>query len=180
LFISVLRLEIQLSRGRGDPINWFNPLHFCACLKPGPGFQTPLYVMVFFVFNCLRWEMVAHFVGLDEIINHHCSNFLLTTWWTMWYYKVTRCNIWSTNQSDDESCVFVIHYLEYDESCDLLTSHNPHDESYEILTSHMMNHVVNHSLLKQQHQHLSLQVIVNLEWIPGKMDILYKKNPIKI
>ena len=67
-------------------------------------------------------------------------------------------------------------YLEYDESCDLLTSHNPHDESYDILTSHMMNHVVNHSLLKQQHQHLSLQVIVNLEWIPGKRDILYKKK----
>jgi len=48
LFISILLLEIQLSRGEGwDFINHFNQLDFCACPKPGPGFQTPYDVVQF-------------------------------------------------------------------------------------------------------------------------------------
>jgi len=51
LFIYVLLLEIQLSRGDGwDSINSCYPLHFCACLKPGSGFPTS-NVMVFFMFS---------------------------------------------------------------------------------------------------------------------------------
>jgi hypothetical protein len=45
------------------------PLHLCAYPKPVPGFQT-LYVMVFYMFNDLRSEVIVHFV------HHHCLKFL--------------------------------------------------------------------------------------------------------
>ena len=43
------------------------PLHFFACLKPGPVFP-PSYIAVFFVFNDLRWDEVACFVDIGGII----------------------------------------------------------------------------------------------------------------
>ena len=49
-----------------DPIDWFNFVTFCACPKPGSGFSTP-YVMVFFVFSDLLWEVI---VRLEDISNH--------------------------------------------------------------------------------------------------------------
>jgi hypothetical protein len=52
LFIYVLPLEIQLSRGEGGgPIKRFNLVHICCvCPKPGTGFPTS-YVVVFFEFK---------------------------------------------------------------------------------------------------------------------------------
>jgi hypothetical protein len=43
--------------------------HFCACPNPGPGFQTP-YVVVFFIFNFLRCEVVVRFDDICEIVDH--------------------------------------------------------------------------------------------------------------
>ena len=50
LFISVLPLEIKLSRGGGGggvgiPLNGLSPPHFYVCSKPGPGFPMS-YVVV--------------------------------------------------------------------------------------------------------------------------------------
>jgi hypothetical protein len=47
------------------------PLHFFACLKPGPVFP-PSYIAVFFVFNDLRWDEVACFVDIGGIIHKVC------------------------------------------------------------------------------------------------------------
>ena len=61
LHISLLSLEIQLSEvegwggGGGDP---FSSVIFLYILNPEPGFPTP-YVVVFFVFNCLRSEVIV-------------------------------------------------------------------------------------------------------------------------
>ena len=42
------------------------PPHFYACPNPGPGFLTS-YVVVFFVFSELRWEVIVHFADIGEI-----------------------------------------------------------------------------------------------------------------
>ena len=52
------------------------PPHFCSCPKAGPGFQMS-YVVVFFMFNDLRWEVFVCFVNIGGIVDHHCSNFLI-------------------------------------------------------------------------------------------------------
>ena len=56
---------------------WPNWAHFCACQKSGSGFPT-WYILVFFMFHGLRWEMVVHFVGpcADGIVDYHCLNFI--------------------------------------------------------------------------------------------------------
>lgn len=47
--IYVLWLDIQLSRAEGCNLNnRFTPSTFCACLKPGTGFPTPLFLVVVF------------------------------------------------------------------------------------------------------------------------------------
>jgi hypothetical protein len=43
----------------------FNPVTFCACPNPGPGFPTP-YVMGVFVFNDLMREV--HFADIGGIL----------------------------------------------------------------------------------------------------------------
>jgi hypothetical protein len=56
-----------------DPINQFNPTTF-LCLS-----QTRTWisnVVVFFMFNILRQEVVVRFVDIDGIVDHHCLNFL--------------------------------------------------------------------------------------------------------
>ena len=55
-----------------DPINQFNPTTF-LCLS-----QTRTWisnVVVFFMFNILRQEVVVRFVDIDGIVDHHCLNF---------------------------------------------------------------------------------------------------------
>ena len=51
-----------------DPINQFIMPHFCVCPKPWLGFPM-MYVIFFFVFNDLRWEVV---VDIGGIIEDHC------------------------------------------------------------------------------------------------------------
>ena len=57
-----------------------SPPHFCSCPKPEPGFPTP-YVVVFVVFNGLRWEVVSIvcFVDTGGIVDHHRLNILFIT-----------------------------------------------------------------------------------------------------
>ena len=49
------------------------PLRLCACPKQEHGSQTS-YVVIFFVFNEFRWEMIV-FVDIGGIVYHHCFNF---------------------------------------------------------------------------------------------------------
>jgi hypothetical protein len=42
------------------------PPHLCVCLKPGPWFPTS-YVVVFFVFSELRWDVILRFVDAEEL-----------------------------------------------------------------------------------------------------------------
>jgi len=49
--------------------------YFCGCPKPGPIFPTS-YVVIFFMFNGLRWNVVVCFVDINEIVDHQCLNFL--------------------------------------------------------------------------------------------------------
>ena len=61
-----------------DPTDRFNPLpHFCACPKPGPGFQT-FNVVVFFSVHWVQlwWEVIVCFVDIGGSDDHHCLNFL--------------------------------------------------------------------------------------------------------
>jgi hypothetical protein len=59
---------INIKRGRRARIllTSLSPPHCCVCSKPGPGFPTP-YVLVFFVFSGLKWEVIAHFVDVGGI-----------------------------------------------------------------------------------------------------------------
>jgi len=52
-----------------DSITGLTPPHFCACSMPGIGFLTSyIYVVVFFVFNSLRWQVDFHFLEIDGIV----------------------------------------------------------------------------------------------------------------
>ena len=76
LFISVLLLETQLSRGCcWDPV--FIP----------PQTNQDLISNVFFMFNKLRWEVIVHIVDYDigGIAEHHFLNFLFIIIWSPWY-----------------------------------------------------------------------------------------------
>jgi hypothetical protein len=50
------------------PLTSLIPPYICACPNPRPGFPV-IYFMVFFVFNGLKWEVVAYFVDIGEIVN---------------------------------------------------------------------------------------------------------------
>jgi len=43
--------------------------------QSGPGFPTS-YVVLFFMFNHLMWEVIIRFIDICEYIDHHCLNFL--------------------------------------------------------------------------------------------------------
>jgi hypothetical protein len=53
--------------------------------KLGPGYPTS-YVVVFFVFSELRWEVIARFVDIGVIVDDHCLNFLSI----IYDYHITR------------------------------------------------------------------------------------------
>ena len=53
--------------------------------KLGPGYPTSC-VVVWFVFSELRWEVIARFVDIGVIVDHHCSNFLSI----IYDYHITR------------------------------------------------------------------------------------------
>ena len=52
---------LHYQRRAGIPLTGLISPHFCACPKPGPGFPTP-YFVVLFVFYDLRREVVATFL----------------------------------------------------------------------------------------------------------------------
>ena len=45
--------------------------------KPHENWRTNQKIVVFFIFNGLSLEVVADFVDIDRIIDHHCLSFLL-------------------------------------------------------------------------------------------------------
>ena len=55
------------------PLTGLTLPHLCACPKPGPGFPTS-YVMVFFMFNELKCEVIVHLVDIGGIVDHDCLN----------------------------------------------------------------------------------------------------------
>jgi hypothetical protein len=54
----------------------FNPATLLCLSNAGPGFPAA-YVLVFFMFNNLRLEVVVHFVNIGGIVDDHCLNFFL-------------------------------------------------------------------------------------------------------
>ena len=53
-----------------NPLTGWTPPYFCTCFKPEPGIPSP-YVVVFLLFNDLRWEVVVHFVGVVIGCRYH-------------------------------------------------------------------------------------------------------------
>ena len=53
------------------PSTYLTPPETRACPKPGPGFPSQ-EVMIFKVSNWSRWEVIARFVDIGVIIDHHC------------------------------------------------------------------------------------------------------------
>ena len=97
LHISLLSLEIQLSEveGWGDP---FSSVIFLYILNPEPGFPTP-YVVVFFVFNCLRSEVIVRWevvVRWEVIVRGGCP--FCWYWWncspSLFKLSFTNIQIW--------------------------------------------------------------------------------------
>jgi hypothetical protein len=68
---------MPLSRGKGwDSITGLTLSHFSACLSPGPEFLAS-YVVVFFMFNDLRRDVIVHFVNIGGIVGHHFLNLFI-------------------------------------------------------------------------------------------------------
>ena len=80
LFIYVLPLEIQLSRGEGwDAINQFNTVTFLY-LSQANSWISNFICRGFFcvLWLQLKWEVIVRFVDtcIGEIDDHHCLNFI--------------------------------------------------------------------------------------------------------
>ena len=61
----------------GVPLTGLTLPQFKACPNPAPEF-LPSCVMVFSMFNDLRWEMIVHLVTNGGNADHHCLNLLFT------------------------------------------------------------------------------------------------------
>ena len=73
LVISVLVLE------KGwDHISRFNPITFLCMFQARNWISNAIwkYVMVFFVFNDLRWGAVNCFIDIGATVDHHCLNYI--------------------------------------------------------------------------------------------------------
>ena len=46
------------------------PPHNYVCPKQGLGFPTS-YIVVFFMFNDLRWEVIVRFIDICRIVDYH-------------------------------------------------------------------------------------------------------------
>ena len=49
------------------PLSGLIPSQVCVCPKPGPEFPTS-YVLVFVMFDQLKWEIIVGFVDIGEIV----------------------------------------------------------------------------------------------------------------
>ena len=47
--------------------------YFCKLFQKG---FPSAYVVIFFMFNNFRWEVVVHCADINRIVDHHCLNFL--------------------------------------------------------------------------------------------------------
>ena len=65
-------LLVYVCIGVVDSVILFNPCILCACHKLRPGFSTSHAVVVYIVFNELKWEVVVSFVDICGIVYHHC------------------------------------------------------------------------------------------------------------
>ena len=63
--------------GGWNPINQSNPATMFATVpNQDLDFQPHIYIVVFFIFNDFRREMIVRFVDIGGIVDHHCLNFL--------------------------------------------------------------------------------------------------------
>jgi len=62
------------------------PSHVWACSKPVTAFQSA-NVMVIFVFNGLRWDVIVLFVDIGGIVEHLCLSYLFIIYiiWELQY-----------------------------------------------------------------------------------------------
>jgi len=61
--------DLIIKRGWvGIPNTGLTLPHFCACPMPGPRIPTS-YVVVFFIFNDLRWEMIVVLLILVDLLH---------------------------------------------------------------------------------------------------------------
>ena len=75
LHISVLSLEVQLSRVCWKPITCLKPPHFYDC--PKLWFPTSFVVVMFVLYISVRGGcLVVHFVNISRIVACHCLHFL--------------------------------------------------------------------------------------------------------
>ena len=84
------RLDYQWGWVR-TPLTGLTPPYVWACPKPGPGCPMP-YVIVFTVFNGLRWEVVVHFVDIGAW-NCWPSLFILSFHKYLYYLVSVLCFI---------------------------------------------------------------------------------------
>jgi len=63
-------------------VNRFNPAIF---LYPSQARNGKSYVVILYVFSELRWDVIACFIDIGGIDDHHCLNFLFLTY-SSWLY----------------------------------------------------------------------------------------------
>jgi hypothetical protein len=77
---------------KGDAKYRFNHATF-LCLSQAKTWFLTSYVMVFFMFKDLRWEVIVGFVEIDVIVDHHCLYFLSIIPTIFVSYYLNRNNI---------------------------------------------------------------------------------------
>ena len=60
-------------KGRGIQLIHLILPRICTCPKPEPGFPMTYFVL-FFVINCMKWEIIGRFVDVGGIVGHYYLN----------------------------------------------------------------------------------------------------------
>jgi hypothetical protein len=93
--------NFALESREGD-FSWYRVIPSPGLVSPGccwdPVFIPPQtrtwflmsYVVVFFMFNKLRWEVIVHIVDIGGIAEHHFLNFLFIIIWLPWYICIAE------------------------------------------------------------------------------------------
>jgi len=61
----------------GIPVTGLILPHLYTCPKPDPVYQRHNYVMIFFMFDDLRWEMIVRFVDICRIVEYPILTYFL-------------------------------------------------------------------------------------------------------
>ena len=72
-----MSIHLCIAVGNSATFNQINLPHCCVCPKPRLAFPMS-YVMVFFMFNDLMYEVVVRFDDNDAFVDNHCLNFLFS------------------------------------------------------------------------------------------------------